>query len=178
MSTNPSMFNIDRCSAKVDRLPFLVEIDRYFLKIDRCLVKIAGLNKKPEFWHKRHPIPFDVINIYLKGALFREILHLSTFETTSSSTVVEPFIDVWTPNALVFTIAWPYHIKCQCVLQTLRCMGGCQCHWAIVYTTINTLIKAPLKRMRPYDRKLIFLALLWGAVCVKTLVFNSNCDLY
>ena len=34
--------------------------------------------------------------------LFREILHQTraTFETTSFSTVAEPFIDLWTPNAL------------------------------------------------------------------------------
>ena len=51
--------------------------------------------------------------------LFRGILHTTrvTFETTSSLTVVEPFIDLRTPNVLVFTIAL-YNILqficCQC----------------------------------------------------------------
>ena len=50
---------------------------------------------------------------------FRDFLQetRATFETTSFSTVAEPFIDLWTPNALVFTIAW-YNvlqfIRCQC----------------------------------------------------------------
>ena len=47
--------------------------------------------------------------IFFEGCcLFRVISHptYATFETTSFSTVAEPFIDLWTPNALVFMIAW------------------------------------------------------------------------
>ena len=33
----------DRCLAKVDGLPFLVDFNRCLLKIDRCLVKVTGL---------------------------------------------------------------------------------------------------------------------------------------
>ena len=60
--------------------------------------------------------PFGVINIFEGRFLFREILRPTrvTFETT---TVPEPFIDLWTPNALVFAIAW-YNVLqfvcCQC----------------------------------------------------------------
>ena len=45
--------------------------------------------------------------LFFEGhVLLREISHLTlaTFETTTSSTVAEPFIDFWTPNVLVFTI--------------------------------------------------------------------------
>ena len=48
------------------------------------------------------------VNIFEGRILLREILHstIATFETTSSSIVAEPFIDFWTPNTLVFMIAW------------------------------------------------------------------------
>ena len=53
-------------------------------------------------------MPFGDINIFEGRVLLRDILHLTpvTFETTNSSTVAEPFIDFWAPNALLFMIAW------------------------------------------------------------------------
>ena len=43
--------------------------------------------------------------IFERRFRFREILHptRATFET---STVVEPFVDLWIPSALAFMIAW------------------------------------------------------------------------
>ena len=44
------MFSKDRCLAKVDGLPFLVDFDGCLLKIDRCLVKVAGLINVTKNW--------------------------------------------------------------------------------------------------------------------------------
>ena len=63
---------------------------------------------------------------FLKGMIYLErfwIPTLATFETTSSSTVAEPFIAFWTPNTLVFTIAYSSLTIVSVTIQTS------QVHW-------------------------------------------------
>ena len=61
---------------------------------------------------------FGDINTFEGHVLLRDILHLTlaTFETTNSSTVAEPFIDFWTPNALLFMIVWYNILQFDCRL--------------------------------------------------------------
>ena len=60
--------------------------------------------------------------IFERRFRFREILHptRATFETISSSTVVEPFVDLWTPSALVFMIAYSSSTADSVAIQTSR----------------------------------------------------------